>query len=567
MTNPANPTPLWVVSDDPIFRLGLVTALATLTRFQVERECDRATVLAELAESANRTAAILIVEVSPDFPWLECLAQIIAPEHTLLLTTTTPLEGDTLQSLGFYYRCPRGSSLEAIAALLIQLSEREQPPSLSPAQRPPRPLTSTSFPQAPPRWLYNLRRAGLLQIQASLQQLDATLALPGLPRTDRWFLQGRQRELRLAQWLVNQLLPVEVILAPATTTALETPGETLEEIPAAMGVTTGASTTTITPAKVPLPLSQRLLDACLHRARIGLDNTTPGRMAIDILQPAKRLELVYVVVAQLADWLEQAEFLAPDAATLQAQTAQIVQNLWQRSSLEWLRRYYPVGTTPEEALPVVLATNAVSPSQPPLFIADLLQYLVQVTPLTIDQVNYRPESPEAQARAGLFLDHLVIDLANQVMAFLLNQYAEVESVKLELYRRDFMATREIAQFRNELSWCDRQATLFLEPIAIFESRYRLWHLEAGQIRLHTLYAPRLEELRSLEGIPWLVTITLELRDTLTPRIRAAVALLGKGVVYLLTQVVGRGLGLIGRGIVQGLGGSWPSTHYDHKSNE
>lgn len=34
-----------------------------------------------------------------------------------------------------------------------------------------------------------------------------------------------------------------------------------------------------------------------------------------------------------------------------------------------------------------------------------------------------------------------------------------------------------------------------------------------------------------------------------------VAWVGKGVVYLLTQVIGRGLGLIGQGILQGIGQS------------
>jgi hypothetical protein len=33
-------------------------------------------------------------------------------------------------------------------------------------------------------------------------------------------------------------------------------------------------------------------------------------------------------------------------------------------------------------------------------------------------------------------------------------------------------------------------------------------------------------------------------------------LIGKGLVFILTQVVGRGLGLIAKGIFQGMGGAW-----------
>ncbi|MCY7381758.1 MAG: DUF3685 domain-containing protein, partial [Microcoleus sp. CAN_BIN18] len=40
-----------------------------------------------------------------------------------------------------------------------------------------------------------------------------------------------------------------------------------------------------------------------------------------------------------------------------------------------------------------------------------------------------------------------------------------------------------------------------------------------------------------------------------PRVRAVISLLGAAVVYVLTQVIGRGIGLVGRGIIQGIGNS------------
>jgi hypothetical protein len=60
-------------------------------------------------------------------------------------------------------------------------------------------------------------------------------------------------------------------------------------------------------------------------------------------------------------------------------------------------------------------------------------------------------------------------------------------------------------------------------------------------------------LEGLSGVPWLVTFGLELRDALTPRLRSATAWVGSGLVYVLTEVVGRGLGLVGRGIIKGIG--------------
>ena len=71
----------------------------------------------------------------------------------------------------------------------------------------------------------------------------------------------------------------------------------------------------------------------------------------------------------------------------------------------------------------------------------------------------------------------------------------------------------------------------------------------------SIYAPRNRELTRLSGIPLVVTLALEFRDAIAPRLRAVVEFFGNGIVYLLTQVVGRAIGLIGRGILQGLGGS------------
>jgi hypothetical protein len=60
-------------------------------------------------------------------------------------------------------------------------------------------------------------------------------------------------------------------------------------------------------------------------------------------------------------------------------------------------------------------------------------------------------------------------------------------------------------------------------------------------------------LAQLSGIPLGVTLILEFRDAISPRIQSLVGFLGTGIVFVLTQVVGRGLGLVGRGILQGIG--------------
>ncbi|RMD67882.1 MAG: DUF3685 domain-containing protein, partial [Cyanobacteria bacterium J149] len=65
--------------------------------------------------------------------------------------------------------------------------------------------------------------------------------------------------------------------------------------------------------------------------------------------------------------------------------------------------------------------------------------------------------------------------------------------------------------------------------------------------------PRYQELNTIKGIPWGVTILIELRDSLAKGVKSLGDSLGKLLVYLLTEVVGKGIGLIGKGILQGIG--------------
>lgn len=99
------------------------------------------------------------------------------------------------------------------------------------------------------------------------------------------------------------------------------------------------------------------------------------------------------------------------------------------------------------------------------------------------------------------------------------------------------------------------ATLGQGTAKHFESRLILLRLTERGIQELVLTVPRQKELMQLEGIPYALTLALEARDALAPPVRAVVAWVGKGIVYLLTQVIGRGLGLIGRGILQGIGQS------------
>jgi hypothetical protein len=183
----------------------------------------------------------------------------------------------------------------------------------------------------------------------------------------------------------------------------------------------------------------------------------------------------------------------------------------------------------------------------------LLGHLLFQEPMTVDGVSFPASTPVALGHSQALLEHLLIQLANAVMQPLLNCFADVELIKKSLYHRRLISSRDIARFRNDLSWRYRWEALVQEPRSIFESRYRLFRFTEWGIQPQPIYHPRQQELDQLSGLQWAVTVAIETRDAVAPRFRQAIALVGSGIVYLLTDVLGRGIGLVGRGVLRGLG--------------
>lgn len=102
------------------------------------------------------------------------------------------------------------------------------------------------------------------------------------------------------------------------------------------------------------------------------------------------------------------------------------------------------------------------------------------------------------------------------MQVILNNFYDLEIFKYNLYTPTCRTAREIASFRNELSWRYRLETYWEDPKRVFESQHRLFILNNDRIKILFIYAPRREELEQLRGIPWLATIAIETRDALAP---------------------------------------------------
>ncbi|MFM7220790.1 MAG: DUF3685 domain-containing protein, partial [Nodosilinea sp.] len=308
----------------------------------------------------------------------------------------------------------------------------------------------------------------------------------------------------------------------------------------------------------PREIPNLVLEGVFSKLQGNLDNTSDIPMESDILRTEKKRELLYLILRQWEDALEELRRSQVQPGELAERWPLVLQRVWSNSLTTFFGPYYTlpvdnleqpvVDTLMAEAEEVGRSRLATIPLVPML-----LGHLLFQEPMMVDGASFPAAAPEALHRSQLLLEHLLIQLANAVMQPLLNCFADVELIKKSLYHRRLISSRDIARFRNDLSWRYRWESLVHEPQAIFESRYRLFQFTERGIQPQPIYHPRQQELEQLSGLQWALTVAIETRDAVAPRFRQAISLVGSGIVYLLTEVLGRGIGLVGRGVLRGLG--------------
>jgi DNA-binding NarL/FixJ family response regulator len=572
-----------LIDEDPTFRLGMQIALEPFSDLQwVAEAADGQTalsILEQLSPPAGVQLVVLDVELGRSRPdqilGLTLCRQIKVRYPTLpvllLGRSVEPVMLAAARQAGASSYFSKQVEPRELVRIIRQIAAGRSGDLIT------QPIDSQNLTRRPPGVWAQLRRrvrlSGLRQIDVTLDEVNAELQNLDLSLLDRAFLAGRRRELRAARWLVKQLLatpnlpePVESESRPVNSVSpASLPIDRVVTSPEAAIVTTSSSAL----AGHARELQSILFDALSAKIQTSLENQSEVPLETDVLRDDKKRELFYLVLRKIEDLLSELRFSQVEADQLEAKRASLLLDLWQAVMIDFFGKYYTVQISGYEVQVVDvllrdanIVYDAILDRVPDVI--DLLQHLLFQTPLVVDQVIYPPGNPEALARAELLLDNWVVQVANSVIQPLLNRFAGVDAIKQSFFDRRFLSIREIERFRNDLSWRYRVRQWVKEPTAIFESRYDLFTLTGRSIKQTSIRASRNQEFENLSGIPRTVTLLLEARDAVAPRFRSAIALVGNGLVYILTDVVGRGLGLVGRGILKGIGNAWQDGRYTRK---
>ena len=528
---------LFIVDRDSIFRLGLRTAIASYANFTVAGEGNLSEdTLRELTQGIVLNVLVLGISYDSTAEASLALAQQLRelyPQLPLFLLTPnfSARQIAKLKSWGIRGNCDRSASIDNIVSGLQAVAYGNSYWDVE--------QTASLWQQA----LGKISRTGRIELEQTLQEIEAKLDNPNLSDWERVFLVGRKRELLSAKWLSTRLV--------AESVGIE------EEVEPTVGELVPLPATEL----IPLPefadsANKTIFERVVIDVQLGLYNRTKIPLEIDLLQAQVQKNLCHLILQRLSVTLDR----VPIANTLDRDYLFYLKDLWQWSLGSFFTQHYGQLNAEEASQLADICNREFAEIERNIFrylygVPELFNYLLGQPGLVIDNVVYQSDTPEAIARIEFLLHNLILHLANAVIQVILNNFYDLEVFKYKLYKPELRSDRALARFRNQLSWRYRQENYFTHPQNIFESRHRLFVLNGGVIKTTYIYAPRKHELEELSGIPWLSTMVIEVRDAIAPLVRALVALVGSGVVFVLTQVVGKGLGLVGKGIIQGIGSS------------
>jgi DNA-binding NarL/FixJ family response regulator len=538
---------IYLIDDEPIFRVGFSLVLQSFPQFYLVDFDNSCSVLEQIA---NNQPQLIIIE----FKFLPLAKTLISqyPNIPICLLTAKlePEEILAIQEIGIKGYAPKNIAIDELIKVLTHLaSGRDYWYDLREKK-----LTKKS----PQTWLSKLRKSGLNEINSSLTMIDNQLKNTQ-SLFDQFFWQGRKRELLVAKWLVKQLLPVEFIII---NNDYETNNNNSSEL-----VVVAESETIILFDE---PIKKLFLEI-EDKLKYPLENNSNYILEIDILNDEKKQELLQLIWHNFQIKVDKIRAKITKK-NIQEENWILIKDIWQGATIAFFTENYEqnIELTQYQIIEIIkreLPTNFQKISQYQHIFSQILNYLGLQENIRIGTKIYNYDSSEALEILGIILETLIIMIGNATMEIILNNFGEESIIQEKLYHPEMISLREIARFRNSLSFRYFRDKYLQQPQEIFEGEYHFLKIENDQIIIHKfIQINRKQELNDLTGIRWFVTIILECRDAISPLLRAFIGKLGQGLIFILTQVIGKGIGLIGRGIFEGLGNSLPKTKANKKNN-
>ena len=186
-------------------------------------------------------------------------------------------------------------------------------------------------------------------------------------------------------------------------------------------------------------------------------------------------------------------------------------------------------------------------------IALIIDPILNNKPILLDGEYLSIEDPRSIIQLETFILNWIFRTAEIVSEEIISSCSEWPELRKYFLNKELVSTRELERKRNHINTNNQLQNLFKKPVRLYESKRLYFTVKNNKIEKIITLEPRDDELKKLDWAQRQIAFTIELRDALAPQVQAIIQHLGDLIVLILTKVVGRSIGLIGRGIAQGMG--------------
>ncbi|MEC9028065.1 MAG: DUF3685 domain-containing protein, partial [Cyanobacteriota bacterium] len=420
-------------------------------------------------------------------------------------------------------------------------------------------VSQDSIPQATMGLGQWLLVSGLQQIDNDLRLIEAFLNPAPKNELFRLLMDGRQRELRSARdfllWIWG---PLQVGLrnpfppnrpAQKARIDLDASRQISAEAPGTIICLSELNAVAVWGA-----IRQRLSDSVER----GLSNSTGSLLAIESLNPERRRDLLLALLNQLDQVMKRLREANSAEAPLNDSWLTLESELREQALRSMAGNYVrlPRGGELKPVADQLLATADLKGIDQELPDPQrMLAPLLLDRPVLVEGQLLPADSPRALLQLEMLVGNWLVRTAEIISAEVLGTCGEWPELRRFLLNQHLISTRELERLRNQLNSQARWQNWIQRPIQLYESKRLLYRLRDGIIEPLLLTEPRDEELSQLGWWQQQVALLLEARDALAPSMQSLIKRIGDLMVVVLTQVLGRAIGLVGRGIAQGMGRS------------
>ncbi len=182
-----------------------------------------------------------------------------------------------------------------------------------------------------------------------------------------------------------------------------------------------------------------------------------------------------------------------------------------------------------------------------------LDSLILNKPILVEGNLLTSDDPRALINLEILIMNWVLRTSELIGAELISACSDWPELREYLLKPKFFSTRELERLRNQLNSQRRWQYMIERPIQLYESKRQLFKLSNGKIEICLINEARDKDLKQLGWWQKQVTLLVEARDALAPQLQALLKYLGDFMVIVLTNILGRAIGLVGKGIAQGMG--------------